>query len=182
VKLPKSLARWLLLGGMTAVAAAWLALFFFPMRREMNELASQWRRQTEFIDESEPLVGQIEKLQRKVEATKRFCANWRSAAPTDKSMSSFYAKIHDAARSSGVVVTRFEPQSPLPLETIERRPLRTTLAGRYDQLAGLIASVEAMPPTVWFDECRIWPTQEDGKKVQLEATLLIFADNHDVSD
>jgi Tfp pilus assembly protein PilO len=172
----------MLLGGMTLVAAAWLALFFFPMRREMSDLAHQWRMQTEFIEESEPLIERMETLQRKVEATKRFCANWKESAPTESSISNFYGKIHDAAGASGVAVTRFEPLAPMPMESIERRPLRTTLVGRYEQLAGLLASLEAMPPTVWFDECRIWPAQEDGRKVQLEATLVIFADNPDTSD
>jgi Tfp pilus assembly protein PilO len=180
--IPKSLARWMLLGGMTVVAAGWLALFFFPLRREMNDLAGQWHMQTEYIEDSEPLVEQIEKLERKVGATKRYCAQWRSSAPTDRSISAFYGKVLDGAKGSGVVVARFEPQAAQPMESIRRWPLRTTLVGRYEQLASLLASFEAMPATIWFDECKIWPAQEDGKTVQLETTLLIFADKEETSD
>jgi Tfp pilus assembly protein PilO len=85
-------------------------------------------------------------------------------------------------RTAGATISRFEPQPNVNMDTLRQINLAVTSVGSYSEVTKALVALEQLPVALWLEDMEIAPFREDAKKIQLEAKLVVFADNPEISD
>lgn len=174
--------RWGATAGLVVAAVAYCAFVDVPYGQETAELRSETARRREFIAQAARLVAETERLNAESRTAVDYVNAWRAATPKTPDVGSFFGEVHQAVRRAGVSVARFEPQSPVPLSTVEQRPLALTLTGTHAEIAAALVNIERLPATIWIKDVILTPARETAGHVQFESKLVVFADKASNSD
>jgi len=164
------------------LAAAYLYFFFLPQQRAIAELTQQLTTQREFVHQSEMLIPTLAATETQVKTTLQYTTAWQETNPSEAELAVLFGQISELAKAAGVTTTRFAPDAPVTLARIRRIPLAIGCTGKFNQIARFLESVERLPQTIWVGSLRMEAGGEDGKSVQCEVGLEIFADNPEDSD
>ncbi len=174
--------RWGATAALVAAAVAYCAFVDIPYSTTTAQLRHDTGERRRFIAASEKLIPETERSNKEHREASAYVDRWRGASPDAGAVSGFYGEIHQAVRNAGVDVTRFEPQPPATLETIEQRPISLTVEGRHEDVAAALVNLERLPATIWVKDVTVTPAREHAGLVQFESKIVVFADKATKSD
>lgn len=172
---------WIIVLGGAAVAALYVTLAFLPQQRAIAKLADEVKAKQAYLAGPGNLAAIIEASQGDLERTQTYNAAWREQAPNGKELAALFGQISALAKTAGITTTRFDPEPIVSLEEIREIPLTVGYRGTYAQVHKFLADMEGLPESIWVDRIGIDVTPQDGKDIQVEMKLVIFADNPDNS-
>ena len=174
--------RWGATAGLVAAAVAYCVFIALPYGKETAQLRRETAQRRAFIADAARLVAETERLDSEGRATVDYVNAWRAASPDSADAGAFFGEVHQAVRRAGVSVTRFEPQSPVALSTIEQRPIALVLEGPHADISAALVNIEKLPATIWVKDVVITPSREPAGHVRFESKLVVFADKATNSD
>ncbi len=175
-------SRWILVAPAVAAAAAYLYFLFLPGQRSIASLHEELNAADQFIAQVEAFGPAIEATRQQLDKTRQHVDQWQQAAPTEHGLSAVFGRINGLAKESGITTTRFEPQPAIPYDRLRRLPVAVTCVGSFGQTCQFLQALERQEETIWAESLQMQRTGKDGKDVECELTLAIFADNPGKSD
>jgi Tfp pilus assembly protein PilO len=166
----------------TLLTIGYVVVWFLPMRRELSRLRDERAEKRAYVATTEALNSQLATIQRELDRTRAFANEWKATTPLGSDLSPMFAQIHQAVRTTGAAVTRFEPQAAIPREHLKQVPVQMHALGEFDQIAQALVALEKVPGGVWVDDLKLTQARESGQKVQCEAKLIIFAVGAEISE
>ncbi len=175
--------RWLVTALSVAGGVAYLYWGFLPGMRTMAEIRRQSAERRDYVEKADRLKPAVEDAARELSEAQAFNAKCQAALTDDRRLAELYGQINAQAKAAGATPKRFEPlRSNSELETLRQAPLALDALGNYQQLTRMLALLERLPATVWFDSVRITPHREDGQKDLCELKMAIFSARSDKND
>ncbi len=162
--------------------AAWFWFAYLPRRRAMKSLAEQLAQTKAAIEQSIVLVPLRAQTAAKLDHVRRYVKDCRKNLAAASRAASLFGKIASLAKSSGVVITRFDPQAPVTYETIQEIPLDAGFLGSLPQVLDWVARLERLPEPIWVEKLSIKPFGQDGETMEGELTIVTFAESSENSD
>jgi Tfp pilus assembly protein PilO len=166
---------WLITLCVALAAAGFLWFAFIPTAKAIRETRNQIREKEDFIAQADAMLGSIKQSERNLTDVRQFTTKCRQQMPTPGHLADLFGKIVDFVNESGAIDTHFDPQPEVALEIVRRIPVHMQLTGSYQQIGRLIALLEGLPQIVWVEELKIEKQKEDGKDVQCDLKLEVFA-------
>ncbi len=173
---------WTILVLAAAAAGAYLCFGYLPGEASLDGLRGELAAVEESIQQAEMLAPAIEATRQQSGKTAEYVRKWEQSAPSEDQLSELFGRINRLAEESGATTTRFEPQPPVPYDTICRLPVQMGCAGSFGQIGRFLRALECLDQTVWIGALRMEQAGENREDVHCELTLDIFADNSGGSD
>jgi len=173
---------WIITSILAVAALAYVFLLFLPGQKAVEKLREELRDKQDFVAQAALLAPVTSDVEQKLETTKKFNEDWLATAPTETKLAGLYGRISAAAAASGTTTVRFDPQPAIKMDALTKIPLVLGSEGSFDQVFDLLQRLETLPETVWMEDLRLEPGGEDGKQLQCEVILAIFAANEDNSN
>ncbi len=171
----KRRTSWFVTLPIALAALGYLWLVFIPTAKAIRDIHTEISEKQSFIAQADTLQTNITHLEHDLADVTQYTTDWSSQTPAPGQLEQLFEKITDYVHRSGVVSTRFEPQQEVSLEIIHRVPVRMDVTGSFAEVCRLLAALERLPETVWVEELKIEKPKEDGKDVQCELKLEVFA-------
>jgi hypothetical protein len=166
---------WTLTIPVAVIAAAYVWLFFLPDKRAIARLHAEISEKMGFNALAGKLSADARRAQHESEAIEKYVAEWQNISGDPGEIAGVFKSIAEATKLAGVQTTRFVPDSPIKLASIERIPLRLgcrgTLAGTLD----LLSRLERLHNRIWIDELTLEPSSQNSELVQCEMVVVVFA-------
>lgn len=177
MKTSSLLNGWTIPIAAVGLAVAYAFCFFLPGQRQVAELSQQVATEQAFVQQTEALAPALAATEQQIQAARAYNAAWKEASPSPADLAALFGQIHELAKAAGVTTTRLDPDVPVDLARLRRIPLMIGCTGQFTQIARFLESVERLPQTIWIENLRLEAGGENGKDVQCEVMLEIFADN-----
>ncbi len=187
-----------------SAAVAYVIFVFLPGQKAIGRLRDEVRERREFILQSNRLVLAVQRSEEELSAARNYIQQWESAAPAEREIAQLFGTITELADNAGIVITRFDPQQPLRLETIRKVPVSLEFSGNFAQVFDFIRGVEELSANIWFDNLEIAAasnthrgqsvsqpgrkaaasaaTQQNSERLHCQVVLIVFTDNDGFSD
>ena len=178
----KNNKSWIVTATLAGGALGYVFLVFLPGQHAIARLREELTAKQTFIIETDKITKSIVDAEKKLEDVDTYIKNWQEQSPAEADLAEWFGSVHQHVDESGVTVRRFEPEKIERLDDVWKMPLVVGVSGSFAQVAQMLARLEGMKGTVWLDEVTITPTKEGAKKLQVELTLALFADNQEDSD
>jgi Tfp pilus assembly protein PilO len=164
------------------MAIGYITMWFVPARQEIERLRAELGDKTAYIATTDTLNSNLAGVQRELGQTQAFARAWKAVAPVGSDLSPLFAQIHQAVRTTGAAVTRFEPLPAVPREHLRQTPVHMHALGTFGQIARALVALEKIPGSVWVDDLKFTQPREAGQKIQCEAKLIVFAVGGEISE
>jgi Tfp pilus assembly protein PilO len=174
----RNLLVTVLLGG---GAIGYVFLVFLPMQTKTVVLRDELKSQRDFVEQSLTLASSMTNVENELHTARAFAAAWRNAAPHTDQLAPAFGAITRCAAEAGVEVLHFDPQPTAAMETIARAPLALSCSGSFQQICRYLELLEAQPQTIWIEDMLLSGSNAAGEKMTCELSLVVFADNREVS-
>ena len=173
---------WLITLALSGLALAYVFAIFLPQQRVVRQLREELQAKQDFALQAAGLDVVVAASRRELSAANEFVKRGRSAMPEVDGIANAFEAIHRRAESAGMQTERFEPQSPVALQTLTQTPVVLETTGSFHQIFDLIALLEEADASIWIDQVQIEKVSESSESLACETSLAIFADNRKNSD
>jgi Tfp pilus assembly protein PilO len=175
------LGGWTLTAALLALALGYYFLYYRPAGTKIASLKADLAMIQHNLADAANLPARITSVSAELNETRAFVEGWQAASRRDE-LPAVLGRITAALADAGVHTMHFTPEPAVVHAVVEEVPLAMSVEGTLDQLARLLAKLEALPNTVWIEELKLLRTRENGKNLLCEFKLAIFADKPNVSD
>jgi Tfp pilus assembly protein PilO len=172
---------WIITLPLAAMAAAYVFFIFLPGRKALAELREEIRVKQDYVDQAGSLPATLAQHKRELNDSRAYAEAWHHRLAEEKELPALFGRIHNAAKAAGIRVTKFDPQAAVAFETLRRVPLSLGCSGSFPQIHKFLRALEDEPAAIWVESLRIDKATEDGRDATGEATLVIFANNPEIS-
>jgi len=170
---------WIVTVLLAGASVAYVFLVFLPGQQAAAKLREELREKQQYVISAERLLIAIEDARAETAAAEGFAEQWRQRSADRHSISRVFASMMALAKEQQVVVTRFDPQPRVEMETVHQIPLVLSCEGEFSQVFAFLASIERLPTVCWMDDLSM---KHIEGRMRSEVRLRIFADNPDNSD
>ncbi len=178
-KAPRS---WLITALLASLAIAYVAFIFAPAQASIGSLRGQLNERRQHILQAQSLVLPIHHAETQLAATREVTDAWRVAAPDAAELSENFARLTAEAKASGVVIERFDPQTPAEMQVLSQHAVNVHFHGKFAAVFDFLRRIEELPATVWISQLRIGTDGETTATLRGELNLTIFVDRTGSSD
>ena len=175
-------SSWIVTLPLVAAAVAYMLLFYLPGKRTIGELQDQIKTKQDYIAVADSRLTALRIARQKYDQTQAYSAAWLRTAPAQEELSSLYWKINELAKAAGTTITRFDPQPPVPYDTISQIPLGLGCTGSFAEIYEFLRGLEGLPAEMWVSALRLEKIDRARGTVDCELTLAIFGSNPGNSD
>jgi len=165
---------WMITLPLAGAAAAYVFLVFLPAQRRIGDIRDELNTKREFIANAQMLAPSVLVAHEKLAALTGHDERWQRQTPSRSQLPAVFAGINLAARAAGATTTQFEPQTPIPHETVTQYPLKMSVLGSHQSILRFVRSLERMPASIWVNDLRLEVTRESGENLQCEVDLGVF--------
>jgi Tfp pilus assembly protein PilO len=173
---------WLITALLASLAVAYVAFIFVPAQASIGTLRGQLNERRQHILQAQSLVLPVAHASKQLTATKEVTDKWRSAAPNASELSANFALLTTEAKAAGVVIERFDPQTPAELQVLSQHAVNVHFHGPFADVFDFLRRIEELPATVWISNLRIGTDGESTATLRGELNLTIFVDRTGSSD
>ena len=167
---------WVVTLGIALVALAFILLVFLPFQKTIHNLSRQLRDKRLHIVRADQLILPLANERARLAEVRQQTDRWEQIAPDPHQLAVFYARVSEQARQTDVQLTKFEPQPPRVLKSLQQYAVALSIQGNFEQLFEFLALVESMPQTICPSHLRITQPSESSASLQCEMTLTFFGD------
>jgi Tfp pilus assembly protein PilO len=173
---------WIVTIALSGAAAAYLFYSFFPTAAVIHQQREEIRKKQEFINQSITLPQMLAETQKQIDRAHAYSTRWHARLATRTQLPALLAQITKQADLAGTSTTRFEPKPSRKMGTLDQVPISFGTRGTFVHEAGMLAQLEELSDLIWVDELRLTCQRENGKAVECELKLIVFAGNSENSD
>jgi Tfp pilus assembly protein PilO len=177
----KHRSSWFITVPIAAGAIGFLSLIFFPTARTIRETRHEIQLKEDFIGSTARLPSTIGQLQTQLAEVQSFDREWEARMPSKAELATLFSQINALARANGAATKRFEPQLEKSMQLLARVPVKIELSGSYVDIRRVLAALEQMPQALWIDQVSLKRSHENGKDVEVDLKLEVFAGNFNKS-
>jgi type IV pilus assembly protein PilO len=98
----------------------------------------------------------------------------RHRLPAEREIPSLYRSTYDAAFSTGLAVSLFQPRDPRLLDYYAEIPISITAEGTYHQLAQFLERLSGLPRVVTVSALQVSRGERPGASLRAEMTLATY--------
>lgn len=167
---------------LAVAAGAYLLFFFLPGRRANAKIEEELAEKQEYVAGAATVAATLRATEQELERAQAFTAAWKQNAPAEGSRSLLFGKMHELAKAAGVAINRFEPKPVEQRAQLRGFPVVIGCTGKYAQVHEFLRALESHPATIWADTVVIKRPSETSEIVECEISLVIFANNPELSD
>ncbi|HEX4131331.1 MAG TPA: type 4a pilus biogenesis protein PilO [Pirellulales bacterium] len=176
-----SIPTWAITIPIAAAACAYVWFSFVPQMRSIHDLRAEMQRQMDVNKTASEIAAQITRTSQQLDAVNDYIRRQEPESGEPAQISRVLRRIAEAAKRSGVQTTKFVPETPAKLASLERVPVKLGCRGTLSSVCDLLAELEGMHGHLWIDELSFEPLAETGQQVQAEINLAIFVGNSEKS-
>jgi len=174
----KSLSKvppWLLFAVGGAATVAYIFLVFLPNQQVIKTTNEQTQARRKTVEQQVGAAAVILDLVQQASRADAYVSLQRQNLPAEDDLVRVYGTITATAEACGLSRLSFDPQAPIWLQTLQRRPLSVRGEGTFQAICRWLARLEDLSNPVWIERLSLEPTQESDELLRCEATLSIFA-------
>jgi Tfp pilus assembly protein PilO len=175
-------SSWIVTPCLGAIALAYLTFVWMPSRRAIKQWREDVESKQQVVARAAGLSASLTALEQELDKTQAFVAEWEKAAPGKRDIPALYGRINAMAKEAGLTIKRFDPQAFRLYEKLQEMPISVVGSATFGQVFEFLRLVEGLPVTVWVESMRLEKTAQNGKDVQCELNLAVFANNQQSSD
>lgn len=173
---------WLITALLASLAVAYVAFVFVPAQASIGSLRGQLNERRQHILQAQGLVLPIHHAEKQLAATREVSDKWRLAAPDVAELSANFAQLTAEAKAAGIVIERFDPQTPAEMQVLSQHAVNVQFHGKFAAVFDFLRRIEELPATVWISQLRIGTDGETTTTLRGELNLTIFVDRTGSSD
>jgi Tfp pilus assembly protein PilO len=173
---------WLITALLASLAVAYVAFVFVPAQASIATLRGQLNERRQHILQAQGLALPVEHASKQLAATREVSDKWRSAAPSAAELSANFAQLSAEAKAAGVVIERFDPQTPAELQVLSQHAVNVHFHGQFAAVFDFLRRIEELPATVWISHLRIATDGGPSATLRGELNLTIFVDRTGSAD
>jgi Tfp pilus assembly protein PilO len=178
-KAPRS---WLITALLASLAVAYVAFVFAPAQASIGTLRGRLNERRQHILQAQGLVAPVAHASKQLAATREVSDKWRSAAPSASELSANFAQLTAEAKAAGVVIERFDPQTPAELQVLSQHAVNVHFHGPFSAVFDFLRRIEELPARVWISHLRIGSDGDAQGTLRGELNLTIFVDRTGSAD
>jgi Tfp pilus assembly protein PilO len=179
-------SSWIVTPCLGAIAMAYLMFVWIPSRHAIKEWCEQVEAKQQVLAQSANLSAMLAATQQDLSKSRDLAADWEKAAPGKRDIPALYGQVNALAKDAGLTISRFDPQSFVAYEKLEKIPLTIVGSGSFSQVFEFLRLIEGLPVTIWVESIRLEKmaqnTDQNAKNIQCELSLAIFSNNQQNSD
>jgi type IV pilus assembly protein PilO len=99
---------------------------------------------------------------------------FRGKLPAEGDIAALYRDTYDAAASTGLAVSLFQPHDPRPLESYAEIPISITAEGTYHQLGTFLARLSSFSRLVTVSALKLSRLDRPGASLRAELTVTTY--------
>ncbi|QDU94764.1 type IV pilus inner membrane component PilO [Lignipirellula cremea] len=179
---PLTKRNWIVTCLLAAASVAYLFLVFLPGQSAIRELRAELHQRQQYIVDADRLLCAMEQTRQEMKEAEAYVDQWRESAVDHGALSELFGQMMTQAKDCGVLVTRFDPQPKVAMESIVQAPAVIACEGNYHQVIAFVCALESMPATIWIDEVLLAPASDNATRMRSEVRLRVFADNPEDSN
>jgi Tfp pilus assembly protein PilO len=173
---------WIVTVPITAVAVAYVMLFFLPGSKTIAELKKQTAEKQSYVETSAGLAAALKIANTECKKAEGYHNAWKHHAPKQRELAALFGDIHRLAKEAGTTTTRFDPEPLVQHGYLREIPLSMGCKGTLSEIFEFLRSLESMPLAVWVNSVKIGKTDASTETMDAEITLIVFAGNPEDSD
>jgi Tfp pilus assembly protein PilO len=181
MKVSLSSDSWISAVLVVAAAIACAALFLVPGHRQLTQMREELDMKRTFAAQAGTLGTALASTGDELQRTLQYNQAWTKAGPGRLNLSVLYGQISTMGKQAGISTTRFDPDPAQNLSRLCRIPLVIGCTGSFRQTCQFLQGIESLPATLWINKLHMGVDMKNGKVVQTDIDLEIFADNPDIS-
>jgi Tfp pilus assembly protein PilO len=175
-------SSWIVTPCLGAIAVAYIMFVWMPSRQAIRELHEQVQTKQQMVAQSASLSDMLAAAKQEFDKSQAVAADWERTAPGKRDIPACYGQINALAKSAGLTVNRFDPQSFVAYEKFQQIPITIAASGSFAQVHEFLRLIEGLRVAIWVDSMRIERSAQDTKNIQCELSLVVFSNNQQNSD
>jgi type IV pilus assembly protein PilO len=170
-KLPK-----VILGvfGLVAIVAGGWFLLLSPVQLEVTALEARRQQLATELAQSRSQVAELQRFRREVAELQAKLDGLKAKLPTEKETPALYRAVSEAAQSSGLGVSLFQPREPKPKDYVAEIPITIMAEGGYHQLGLFFEKVAGLERVVKVGEMKLTGLVKGRSALRAELTLATY--------
>ena len=173
---------WIVTLLLAASALGYVFFLFLPGQKAIADLRGQLRTKQDLVTQMSSVAQQMQHMEKQLSHARQYTGVWEATAPGQVELSSLFSAITTHTKQAGTKTIRFDPQSAVKMDTVRKIPVVLESEGSFGQIFDLLNRLENLRPTIWIDDLLLEGDGENGENTKCELTMVIFADNPDISD
>jgi type IV pilus assembly protein PilO len=170
-KLPKVILG--VLGLVAIVAGGWF-LLLSPVQLEVAALEARRQQLATELAQSRSQVAELQRFRREVAELQAKLDGLKAKLPTEKETPALYRAVSEAAQSSGLGVSLFQPREPKPKDYVAEIPITIMAEGGYHQLGLFFEKVAGLERVVKVGEMKLTGLVKGRSALRAELTLATY--------
>jgi len=170
-KLPKIILGVLGLAGI--VVGGWF-LLMAPLQLEITSLEGRRQQLATELAQSRSQVAELQRFRRELAELQAKLDMLKAKLPTEKETPGLYRAVSEAAQSSGLGVSLFQPREPKPKDYVAEIPITITAEGGYHQLGQFFERVAGLERVVKVGEMKLTGLTKGRSAVRADLTLATY--------
>ena len=170
-KLPKVILG--VLGLVAIVAGGWF-LLLSPVQLEVAALEARRQQLATELAQSRSQVAELQRFRREVAELQAKLDSLKAKLPTEKETPALYRAVSEAAQSSGLGVSLFQPREPKPKDYVAEIPITIMAEGGYHQLGLFFEKVAGLERVVKVGEMKLTGLVKGRSALRAELTLATY--------
>jgi len=170
-KLPKVILG--VLGLVAIVAGGWF-LLLSPVQLEVAALEARRQQLATELAQSRSQVAELQRFRREVAELQAKLDGLKAKLPTEKETPALYRAVSEAAQSSGLGVSLFQPREPKPKDYVAEIPITITAEGGYHQLGLFFEKVASLERVVKVGEMKLTGLVKGRSALRADLTLATY--------
>jgi Tfp pilus assembly protein PilO len=167
---------------MGAGAIAYVVFVFLPLRRSIDNVRLQIQDRREQIMQAQSLTAAVGQTKLQLAAVRQVSHDWRTHAPRQAQLITYYASLTQQAHEAGVAIDRLDPMPANDLGLLGRQNVVMQFHAPFSAVFDLLHRLETLPGTIWIRDLRLQASDDSSATLRAELTLTIFADRADYTN
>ena len=182
MKTPGAKSRgWLVTLSAASVLLVYLVCVFIPGHKSTSLVRRQLAEKRQAVLTANLQAQSLPTLEGQLQRATEYVRDWRQASPAEPHAAELLGKFAALAQHSNVRVHRLSPEESVPMPALRQHSLTLEVEGDFLHLVDFLGRLESLPETLWVRQLKMKPSGENGKSVQCDLMLTVFADNREVS-
>ncbi|MCA9247868.1 MAG: type 4a pilus biogenesis protein PilO [Planctomycetales bacterium] len=178
----QKLNSWVVTLSLTAAAVIFYFFVFRPTETKISDLRRDIDEKRTFIESTDLMSVTIEALEADLQNAEHFVQRCAAETPTEEELPRLYRDINALMAKHQVATQRFDPGDNVAMKTLLQSPLSFAVHGDFNQVFGVLSGLDALPALAWVQNLSLKQDANDAGQVVCEASVVIFADNSEISD
>ena len=145
-----------------------------PLQVEITSLEARRQQLATELAQSRSQVAELQRFRRELADLQAKLDMLKAKLPTERETPGLYRAVSEAAQSSGLGVSLFQPRDPKPKDYVSEIPITITAEGGYHQLGQFFERVAGLERGVKVGEMKLTGLTKNRSALRADLTLATY--------